>query len=165
MLAWQRSGLYWVLLLTLKVMNFCKFTSYCSLKPLWSGLWYLADPTSPIPSHCASVVATITVRVKYVGIHTYIWQQYSKCITVVLCRNINVQLLSWTVCKIVLMICQKSALLLICASFIWIKVCSMFIYSVLIDWLILIVRRKMSIECILYLHYIQHENNILATIK
>ena len=25
----------------------------------------LADPTSPIPSHCASVVATSTVRVKY----------------------------------------------------------------------------------------------------
>ena len=27
---------------------------------------YLADPTSPIPSHCASIVATSTVRVKYV---------------------------------------------------------------------------------------------------
>ena len=26
---------------------------------------YLADPTSPIPSHCASIVATSTVRVKY----------------------------------------------------------------------------------------------------
>ena len=25
---------------------------------------YLADPTSPIPSHCASVVATSTLRVK-----------------------------------------------------------------------------------------------------
>ena len=25
---------------------------------------YLADPTSPIPSHCASTVATSTVRVK-----------------------------------------------------------------------------------------------------
>ena len=25
---------------------------------------YLADPTSPIPSHCASIVATTTVRVK-----------------------------------------------------------------------------------------------------
>ena len=25
---------------------------------------YLADPTSPIPSHCASIVATSTVRVK-----------------------------------------------------------------------------------------------------
>ena len=24
---------------------------------------YLADPTSPIPSHCASIVATSTVRV------------------------------------------------------------------------------------------------------
>ena len=27
---------------------------------------YLADPTSPIPSHCASVVATSTLRVKLV---------------------------------------------------------------------------------------------------
>ena len=25
---------------------------------------YLANPTSPIPSHCASIVATSTVRVK-----------------------------------------------------------------------------------------------------
>ena len=25
---------------------------------------YLADPTSPIPSHCASIVATSTVRIK-----------------------------------------------------------------------------------------------------
>ena len=27
---------------------------------------YLADPTSPIPSHCASIVATSTLRVKLV---------------------------------------------------------------------------------------------------
>ena len=26
---------------------------------------YLADPASPIPSHCASIVATSTLRVKY----------------------------------------------------------------------------------------------------
>ena len=26
---------------------------------------YLSDPTSPIPSHCASIVATSTVRVNY----------------------------------------------------------------------------------------------------
>ena len=26
---------------------------------------YLADPTSPIPSHCASVVVTSTVRVNF----------------------------------------------------------------------------------------------------
>ena len=25
---------------------------------------YLADPTSPIPAHCASIVATSTVRIK-----------------------------------------------------------------------------------------------------
>ena len=28
----------WSWLLTLKVLNFWKFTSYCSLKPLWSGM-------------------------------------------------------------------------------------------------------------------------------
>ena len=41
--------------LTLKVLNFWKFTSYCSLKTLMVGHWrssagsYLADPTSPSP--------------------------------------------------------------------------------------------------------------------
>ena len=56
-------------ILTLKVLNFWKFTSCCSLEPLWSGMGgstadsYLADPTSPIPSHCASIVATSTLRV------------------------------------------------------------------------------------------------------
>ena len=58
--------------LTLTVLNFWKFTSYCSLKPLWSGMGgssagsYLADPTSPIPSHCALIVATSTVRVNHI---------------------------------------------------------------------------------------------------
>ena len=28
----------YVTILTLKVLNFWKFTSYCSLKPLWSGM-------------------------------------------------------------------------------------------------------------------------------
>ena len=28
---------------------------------------YLADPTSPIPAHCASIVTTSTVRVKVNG--------------------------------------------------------------------------------------------------
>ena len=28
---------------------------------------YLADPTSPIPSHCASIVATSTLRVSLVA--------------------------------------------------------------------------------------------------
>ena len=31
---------------------------------------YLADPTSPIPSHCASIVATSTLRVHTGGLHT-----------------------------------------------------------------------------------------------
>ena len=31
---------------------------------------YLTDPTSPIPSHCASIVATSTVRVNNIsGLH------------------------------------------------------------------------------------------------
>ena len=30
---------------------------------------YLADPTSPIPSHCASIVVTSTLRVNAVGSH------------------------------------------------------------------------------------------------
>ena len=55
-------------LLTLKVLNFWKFTSYCSLKPLWSGMGEVvpartfADPPSPIPAHCASIVATSTFK-------------------------------------------------------------------------------------------------------
>ena len=36
-----------------KVQKFWKFTSNCSLKPLWSG----------IPSHCASIVVTSSLRV------------------------------------------------------------------------------------------------------
>ena len=31
---------------------------------------YLADPTSPIPSHCALIVATSTLRVKVVKIQS-----------------------------------------------------------------------------------------------
>ena len=31
-----------------------------------SAASYLADPTSPIPSHCASIVATSTLRVKFI---------------------------------------------------------------------------------------------------
>ena len=33
---------------------------------------YLADPTSPIPSHCASIVATSTLRVKILFLVTAI---------------------------------------------------------------------------------------------
>ena len=57
--------------LTLKVLNFWKFTSYCSLKPLWSGMGEVVrartslslHPPSP-PTYCASIVTTSTVRVK-----------------------------------------------------------------------------------------------------
>ena len=41
--------------LTLKVLNFWKFTSYCSLKPLWSGMGEVVpartSPTLHPPSH------------------------------------------------------------------------------------------------------------------
>ena len=36
---------------------------------------YLADPTSPIPSHCASIVATSTVRVN--SVLWFCFHQYS----------------------------------------------------------------------------------------
>ena len=42
---------------------------------------YLADPTSPIPSHCASVIATSTLRVKVTKIslhYTYICYYISR---------------------------------------------------------------------------------------
>ena len=57
----------WKAPLTLKVLNFWKFTSYCSLKPLWSSMGEVVPArTSPTlhPSHCASIVTTSTVRVK-----------------------------------------------------------------------------------------------------
>ena len=34
---------------------------------------YLADPTSPIPSHCASIVATSTVRIKFDLLSLVLW--------------------------------------------------------------------------------------------
>ena len=36
---------------------------------------YLTDPTSPIPSHCASIVTTSTLRVKLIYIGTFTEQQ------------------------------------------------------------------------------------------
>ena len=41
---------------------------------------YLADPTSPIPSHCASIVVTSTLRVKLSGSNSF--GQTSKCLSV-----------------------------------------------------------------------------------
>ena len=53
----------WIVIceLTLKVLNFWKFTCYFSLKPLWSGMGEVlparTSPTHhPHPSHCASIV-------------------------------------------------------------------------------------------------------------
>ena len=71
---WEHNIVYMLIgvnMLTLKVLNFWKFTSCCSLKTLMvrhggsSAGSYLADHTSPIPSHCASIAATCTLRVKY----------------------------------------------------------------------------------------------------
>ena len=41
---------------------------------------YLADPTSPIPSHCASIVATSTVRVKSQARSPFIRQRQWQCL-------------------------------------------------------------------------------------
>ena len=35
---------------------------------------YIADPTSPIPSHCASIAVTSTLRVNYVELLSHYWQ-------------------------------------------------------------------------------------------
>ena len=43
--------------LTLKVLNFLKFTSYCSLKPLWSGMGEVVP---------ARYVATSTLKVNQI---------------------------------------------------------------------------------------------------
>ena len=55
---------------------------------------YLADPTSPIPSHCASIVATSTLRVNkefyhYVHLFTLIYSfvhVYLECISLLVSR-------------------------------------------------------------------------------
>ena len=62
------------------MLNFWKFTSYCNLKPVGHGGSsvgsYLTDPTSPIPSHCASIVTTNTLRVIEINTHTRIWAKH-----------------------------------------------------------------------------------------
>ena len=58
----------WSIHVTLKVLNFWKFTCYCSLKPLWSGMGEVVPartlPTlhPPSPPSWPSIVATCTVR-------------------------------------------------------------------------------------------------------
>ena len=37
---------------------------------------YLADPTSPIPSHCASIVVTSTVRVNGYILSSGVWKGF-----------------------------------------------------------------------------------------
>ena len=52
------------------MLNFWKLISYCSLKPLWSGMGEVVPArTSPIlhppsPPNCASIVVTSTLRVE-----------------------------------------------------------------------------------------------------
>ena len=73
----SESKLLCVQSLTLTVLNFCKFTSYCSLKPLWShwsGMGEVVPArTSPTlhphpPPTVHPIVVTSTLRV---NIHVY----------------------------------------------------------------------------------------------
>ena len=40
---------------------------------------YLADPTSPIPSHCALIVTATTLRVNIHKLHVMIYQALKNC--------------------------------------------------------------------------------------
>ena len=42
---------HWMFLLTLKVLNFWKLTSYCSLKPLWSGMGEVVPARTSLTLH------------------------------------------------------------------------------------------------------------------
>ena len=44
-----------------------------------SAGWYPADPTPPIPSHCASIVAISTLRVNYHVQSVEIWKHNVEC--------------------------------------------------------------------------------------
>ena len=98
------STLHWSLkTLTLKVLNFWKFTSYCSLKHLWSGMGEVVpartSPTlhPPSSSHCESIVATSTVRVNILQV-TYCVNQ---CITTVhppMCLSWFLSSSFWSAC-------------------------------------------------------------------
>ena len=60
----------WKLLVIVKVFNFLKFTSYCSLKPLWSGMGEVVPartsptlhPPSPPAVHQLSWLALLRVK-------------------------------------------------------------------------------------------------------
>ena len=68
--SWWGSKEYSALLLTLKVLNFWKFTNYCSLKPLWSGMGEVVPartsptlhPPSPSTVHQLSRLAFLRVN-------------------------------------------------------------------------------------------------------
>ena len=67
--------------LTLKVLNFWKFTSYCSLKPLWSGMGEVVpartsptlDPPSPPTVHQLSRLALKELRKSQGGFANLGW--------------------------------------------------------------------------------------------
>ena len=60
--------------LTLKVLNFWKFTSYCNLKPLWSGMGEVVPartsptlhPPSPPAMHQLSRLAHLRVNISFI---------------------------------------------------------------------------------------------------
>ena len=65
--------MYQDVMLTLTVLNFWKFTSYCSLKPLWSGMGEVVSgrtsltlhPPSPPTVHQLSRLALLELTVVY----------------------------------------------------------------------------------------------------
>ena len=52
---------------------------------------YLADPTYPIPSHCASIVVTSTLRVKHIALVVVecmlLFEQRHTCVLTLLYMN------------------------------------------------------------------------------
>ena len=55
---------------------------------------YLADPTSPIPSHCASIVATSTLRVNHYEqlFHTSIYYDMEGIWKLTKCNTLTVSI-------------------------------------------------------------------------
>ena len=76
--------------LTPKVLNFWKFTSYCSLKPLWSGMGEVVPartsptlhPPSPPTVHQLSQLALLRVnecdQLQITAIHMNVWEGESR---------------------------------------------------------------------------------------
>ena len=82
----QHSLIYASKSLTLKVLNFWKFYSYCCLKPLWLG----------IPSHCASIVVTSTLRINTGKLNIKVTPQYVLTHCLLTCQTQH-HLTSWSI--------------------------------------------------------------------